>query len=178
MLTEGAMLLALAQLLSYLRLYHFPQGGSVDAAMLPVVVFAVRYGAGWGTLAGFCFGLLQYAVGLSTAIDWTTLIADYLLAYTLLGLGAGLCSRAREPLLAGTLAGGAARFLTHFCVGALVWGRYMPEEFLGMSMTSPWLYSFLYNAPYMLLSVLLVLLLGVLLRKPMQKYFRRQMQKN
>ena len=178
MLTEGAMLVALAQILSYLRLYHFPQGGSVDAAMLPIVVFAVRYGAGWGSLAGFCFGLLQYTVGLSTAIDWTTLIADYLLAYTLLGLGAGLCSRTRHPLFSGTLTGGGFRFLAHFAVGALVWGKYMPDEFLGRTMTSPWLYSFLYNAPYMLLSTLLVLTLAGLLRRPMRKYFCRQNGKN
>ena len=177
MLCEGAMLVALAQILSYLRLYHFPQGGSVDIAMLPIILFAVHYGPLWGGIGGLCFGFLQYAIGLYTAIDWTTLVADYLIAYTLLGFGAGLFYRKKHAFVCGTLAGTFLRFLAHFVVGAVVWGKYMPDEFLGMTMTSPWFYSFLYNSPYMLLSTVLVLLLGLALQKPLQKYFadgRRQ----
>ena len=173
MLCEGAMLIALAQILSYLRLYHFPQGGSVDAAMLPVILFSLRYGPLWGSLGGLCFGLLQYTIGLSTAIDWTTLVADYLVADTLLGLGAGLVCRGKHPAVPAALLGASLRFLAHFVVGAVVWGKYMPDEFLGLTMTSPWLYSLLYNLPYMLLSTLLVLLLILALQKPMGKYFRR-----
>ena len=173
MLCEGAMLIALAQILSYLRLYHFPQGGSVDAAMLPIVIFSLRCGPLWGTLGGLCFGFLQYTIGLSTAIDWTTLIADYLVAYALLGFGAGLFTRGKHPAVSATLLGAFLRFLTHFVVGAAVWGKYMPDEFLGLPMSSPWLYSLLYNLPYMLLSTLLVLLLVLALQKPMGRYFTR-----
>ena len=36
MMCEAAMLLALAQILGYLRIYEFPNGGSVDAATLPI----------------------------------------------------------------------------------------------------------------------------------------------
>ena len=39
-LTEGAMLVAAAQVLSLLKLYEFPQGGSVTAAMFPVLLYA------------------------------------------------------------------------------------------------------------------------------------------
>ena len=85
MMCEAAMLLAFAQILGYLRVYEFPNGGSVDAAMLPIILFAVRYGCGWGTLVGFAHGMLQYFLGHGIAIDWTTMIADYLIAYALLG---------------------------------------------------------------------------------------------
>ena len=49
-LTEAAMLIAIAQILSYIVLYRFPQGGSIDASMLPIVLFAIRHGAGWAPL--------------------------------------------------------------------------------------------------------------------------------
>lgn len=171
-LVEGAMLVAIAQLLSYLVLYRFPQGGSIDAAMLPVILFAVRHGAGYGTLAGFVFGLLQYIGGNGVAIDWTSMVADYLIAYALLGFGAGLLRGRRRAMALGTLLGGLLRFLAHFVVGAVVWGKYMPERFLGMTMTTPWLYSLLYNAPYMLGSIAIVLVLTALLERSMGKYLR------
>ena len=68
-LTEAAMLIAIAQILSYIVLYRFPQGGSIDASMLPIVLFAIRHGAPWGTLAGLVFGVLQYVAGNGIAID-------------------------------------------------------------------------------------------------------------
>ena len=36
-LCEAAMLIALAQILSYIKLYEFPNGGSVDCAMVPII---------------------------------------------------------------------------------------------------------------------------------------------
>ena len=92
-LCEAAMLIALAQILSYIKLYEFPNGGSVDCAMVPIILFAVRHGCGWGAGAGFVYGFLQYFAGNGIAIDWTTIICDYFLAYTLLGFGAGLLPR-------------------------------------------------------------------------------------
>ncbi len=171
-ITEGAMLIAIAQILSYLVLYRFPQGGSVDASMLPIVLFAVRHGAGWGGLAGLLFGALQYIAGNGIAIDWTSMVVDYLVAYALLGLGAGLMKGTKHGMVTGTLLGGLFRFLAHYVVGAVVWGKYMPETFFGMTMTTPWFYSLLYNAPYMIGSTVIVLALVMLLKKSMGRYFR------
>ena len=171
-LTEAAMLIAIAQILSYIVLYRFPQGGSIDASMLPIVLFAVRHGAGWGTLAGFVFGILQYVAGNGFAIDWMSMVVDYLIAYALLGFGAGLMKGRRQAMISGTLLGGLLRFLAHYVVGAVIWGKYMPETFFGMTMTTPWFYSLLYNAPYMIGSVVIVLVLTALLENPMGKYFR------
>jgi thiamine transporter len=48
----------------------------------------------------------------------------------------------------------------------------MPEVFLGLPMTSPWLYSLLYNGIYMGLNTLVCLLAFALLRKPLGRYVR------
>ena len=53
------MLVAAAHVLSYLKLYTLPNGGSLTPAMFPILLFALRWGLGRGLLAGFAFGLLQ-----------------------------------------------------------------------------------------------------------------------
>lgn len=171
-LCEAAIMIALAQILSYVVIFRLPNGGSIDCAMLPIIWFAVRHGLKWGAGIGFVFGVLQYVLGNGIAIDWTTMICDYMVAYTLLGVGAGLFHGKKNGVYLGTLAGGALRFLAHFVVGAIVWGKWMPETFLSMPMTNEWVYSFLYNITYMLPSVVVVLVLFKLLQKPMAKYFQ------
>ena len=44
MLCEGAIMVALAQVLSYVKLAEAPNGGSITPAMLPILLFAVRWG--------------------------------------------------------------------------------------------------------------------------------------
>ena len=76
----------------------------------------------------------------------------------------------RWGIFAGTVLGCAGRFLVHYVVGATIWAEYMPEEFLSMTMTSPWLYSLLYNGVYMLPNMVLALVIGALLYRPMGRY--------
>jgi len=175
-LCEGAIMVALALILGMLRLYRLPDGGSITLSILPLVFFAVRYGPGWGFLAGFAFGGLDYIVNNGIAIDWTTIICDYFLAYGLAGLGAGLFRGRRVSACWGTLVGGTLMFLSSYLVGVFVWGKYMPEAFLGMPMTSPWLYSFLYNilwaGPD---TVLTIIIFALLYRAPsLRRYLLRE----
>ena len=60
----------------------------------------------------------------------------------------------------------------HYVVGATVWAEYMPETFFNMTMTSPWIYSALYNGSYMLVDMVIILVIGALLWKPLGKYLR------
>ena len=147
-LCEAAMLIALAQILSYIKLYEFPNGGSVDCAMVPIILFAVRHGCGWGAGVGFVYGFLQ-SIGCHTQ-----------------NLGIWSWS-----VYAGTVIGGVLRFLAHYVIGAVVWGKWMPDTFFGMTMTSPWFYSLLYNGSYMLPDILICLVIFALLYKPLKKYF-------
>ncbi len=156
MLCEGAILVALAQILSMLKLWEMPWGGSITLGMLPIFLFAVRWGTRWGLVAGFAYGLLQVMFDGGFAISWQSILGDYLVAFTVLGL-AGLGRGREKGIFLGTVLGGAARFVVHWVVGATVWAMYMPDAFFGMTMTSPWLYSLLYNGFYMLIDTLLCL---------------------
>ena len=82
-----------------------------------------------------------------------------------------LLARRKWSVFYGTVIGGVLRFLVHYLIGVFVWGVYMPDEFFGMTMTSPWLYSLLYNGSYMLPSIILCAVIFALLYKPLKKYF-------
>ena len=171
MLCEGAVLVAAAQILSYLKLWEMPWGGSVVLAMVPVVLFAVRWGVGPGLMAGFVYGVLQFVFDGGFAIGWQSIVGDYLVAFTVLGL-AGLMRGKKGGVFVGTLIAGVARFLVHYVVGATLWAEYMPPEFLGLEMSSPWFYSLLYNILYMGPNIIITLVVFLLLAKPMGKYLR------
>ena len=169
MLCEGALLVAAAQILSYVKFLELPNGGSPTPAMFPVLLFAVRWGWKDGLLGGLVLGILQFMFDGGFALGWQSILGDYLLAFTALGL-AGVFRGRRWGIFAGTVLGCAGRFLVHYVVGATIWAEYMPEEFLSMTMTSPWLYSLLYNGVYMLPNMVLALVIGALLYRPMGRY--------
>ena len=100
-LCEGAIMLALAMVLSLLPLFRLPNGGSVDLAMLPVLFYAVRWGFGPGCLVGFLFGLLQVFTEGAVAWGWQSILLDFIVAFTPLGL-AGLFRGKSWGIFAGT----------------------------------------------------------------------------
>ena len=172
-LCEGAIMVAIAQILAYIKLWEMPWGGSVVLAMVPSVLFSVRWGLGSGLIAGFAFGVLQFMFDGGFAIGWQSIIGDYLLAFTVLGF-AGLARGKKGGIFIGSVIAGVARFLVHYVVGATIWAEYMPETFFGLTMTSPWFYSLLYNIAYMGPNIIITLVVFALLYKPMGKYLRAE----
>ena len=172
-LCEGAIMLALAQVLGYIKLWQLPNGGSVTLSMLPIFVFCIRWGFGPGLLVSFAFGLLQLFLDVAYSAGWQSIIGDYLLAFAVMGF-AGLFKGKKNGIYWGSLLGTFLRFLVHYVTGATLWAEYMPDEFFGMTMTSPWIYSALYNGSFLLLSLVLTLVVVAILQKPLGKYLRAE----
>ena len=173
-LTEGAMLVAAAQVLSLIKLYEFPQGGSVTAAMFPILFYAVRWGLGRGLLAGFAFGTLQLIFDGAYAWGWQSMVLDYLLAFTPLGL-AGLFRGKAWGIFPGITLGCLGRFLIHHISGITLYRIVEPTgieglEFFGV-FANPHLYSLVYNGVYMVPNTIIALAIAGLLYVPMKKYF-------
>lgn len=169
-LCEGALLIAFAEILSFLPLYRMPWGGSIDLAMLPIFVFCVRWGFGPGMLISTAHAILQTLFEGGIAIGWQSIIGDFLLAYMVLGF-AGLFSKWKSGFFVGATVGSLLRFLVHYVVGATIWAEYMPEQFFGMTMTTPWFYSALYNGFYMVIDWAVVLFVGMLLMQTPAKQY-------
>ena len=169
LLTEGAILIAMAEILSFLPLYKLPWGGSIDFAMLPILLFCCRWGFGPAMLLSTTHGILQMLFEGGIAIGWESILGDFLIAYAVLGI-AGIF---KGNFVLGTITACFARFMVHYVVGATIWAQYMPEEFFGMTMTTPWLYSALYNGAYMLPDMVILLAVYFLLCKtPLVAYFK------
>ena len=147
-LAEGGICIALALVLSYIKipidLSFGGFGGSINLVMIPLILFAV---------------------------SWVSIIFDYSLAYAAVGFAGLLRAKnnnySKLPIAA--LVGCFGRFIIHFISGVTVYAQYMPEEFMGMTMTSPVFYSVLYNGTYMLPNTILAIVICALLMKPAAK---------
>ena len=83
----GAMCIAIAFVLSCIRLYRMPQGGSITpASMMPLVLFMVACGPLQGFVVGCAYGLLQLITD-PYVIHPIQLLVDYPLAYGAMALG-------------------------------------------------------------------------------------------
>ena len=170
-ITEGAMLVAAAQTLSFIKLYEFPQGGSVTAAMFPILLYAVRWGMPRGLLAGLSFGALQLIFDGAYAWGWQSMVLDYLLAFTPLGL-AGIFRGKAWGIFPGTILGCAGRFAVHYLSGVTIYRITMPTAIPGFGVfDSAEIYSLVYNGCYMLPCALIALAIAAALYVPMKRFF-------
>ena len=173
MLCEGAMMVALAQVLSYIKLMELPNGGSLTPAMFPIILFAVRWGLTPGLMAGFTFGLLQLIFDGAYAWGWQSMLLDYLVAFTPLGL-AGLFKGKKWGIFVGTVVGCLGRFVVHYISGVTIYKILAPTEFMKWTFTSPSAYSLVYNGSYMLPNTIIALVIAAVLYKPLKKYILGQ----
>ena len=180
-LVEGAVMVALATVLSFIRVFKLPWGGSITLlSMLPIVLFSIRRGVGAGLMVSFAYSLIQFAQGIMDGLfGWgltpgmliACIFLDYLGAFTVLGI-AGLFRKKELPGWIGgiTLAVGL-RFVLHFLSGVVIWKSF-GELWNGFSTENTFLYSFLYNGCYMLPELIFTLAGAVaLLRMPQTRRF-------
>jgi thiamine transporter len=201
-ITESAMLLAVAivlELVSKMFIPEMPFGGQVTlVSMLPVVLISYRHGVKWGLVAGMTYAFLEMALGAKTVAaafqpgyfgDGVMLLnalimcaLDYLVAFTVLGIGGCFRNRIQSPgkaLLLGSLVALLARYAAHTASGYILfsgwaewfftqegfpaWGaalvaRLSPEA-LGLT------YSVVYNGFYMIPEIILTMIASVLLAR-------------
>lgn len=175
-LCEGAILVAAALVLSYLKipmgLAWGGFGGSIDFVMIPLIFFAVKAGCGWGIAAGFIFGTLKFFFAGGVAANWQSMLLDYSVAYAAVGL-AGLFKDSKNGLIMGAILGCIARFAVHFVSGITIYAEYMEEVFLNMTMINSWHYSLIYNGTYMLPNTIIAVVACALLANPMKKILKK-----
>ena len=146
-LTESAMLLAVAivlELVAKMFIPEMPFGGQVTlVSMLPVVLISYRHGMKWGFVASFTYALLEMALGAKTvsaaflpgyfgdgAMILNALLMcllDYVLAFTVLGLGGIFRNKLENKgaaLACGSLVALGARYLCHIFSGYILFSGY------------------------------------------------------
>ena len=170
-LCEGAILVALAFVLGFVRLWTLPNGGSLTPAMFPLLLYAHRWGVGRGVGAGFIFGLMQLLFDGAYAWGWQSMVLDYLLAFPPLGL-AGLFRGRAWGIFPGTVIGSLGRYLVHHISGVTIYRIIEPTAVPGLgTYDNPHLYSLVYNGSYMIPNTLLAIGIAALLYVPMKRFF-------
>ena len=183
-MSEGAMMIALATVLSMVKVWVMPLGGSVTLlSMLPIILMSFRHGTKWGVFTAFVHSLLQLILGLKNLGYCATLPAqiacillDYVFAFTVLGLAFAFASPFKNRTVgvcAGTAIVCLLRFVCHFLSGIYLWGSY--KEYYEWAANMPtWLYSLLYNGNYMLPELIITVIGAVILVRGAKQLFDHQ----
>ena len=141
----GAMCIAIAFVLSLIRLFRMPQGGSITpAAMLPLVMYMVACGLLQGFVAGCAYGLLQLITD-PYVIHPIQLLVDYPLAYGAMILGCLAMLIKVKPqwrLPIAVLLAAVGRYIMAVLSGAIFFAEYAGEQ-------NAWIYSLGYNISYL-----------------------------
>ena len=197
-LVESALLIAIAaviELISKALGLELPFGGTITlASMFPIVLIAYKYGTKWGLLSGFTYSLVQMLLGAKTVsamflpgddqmVLWQAIcicLLDYVLAYTLLGLGGIFKGKFKKPaaeLALGAFVALLLRYLVHIVSGAIFYGAYaewfftqegfysIGEKILGTFSGSSLAiaYSIFYNGLYMVPEIILTTVVAAIL---------------
>ena len=183
-LTESAIMLALAFALSSAKLFEMPLGGSVTvASMLPIMIISFKWGNKVGLAVSFLYSITQalqalasgnvfpYCEGADTLV--ICIVFDYLFPFTILGLAGMFCGKTKSKnsdFIIGAFIVVFLRFCSHFLTGVYIWGQWAPD---GMG---KYLYSFLYNGGFLGadFAILLVALVLILRSDEVKKLIERQ----
>ena len=171
-LTESAIMIALATVLSMFKIWEAPYGGSVTIlSMAPIIILSMRRGVKVGLFAGFAHSLIQLLLGLNNVAYVPTVsgiiicvLTDYILPFTLLGLG-GIFRNIRftknektNLVIAaalGALLVTVLRYLSHIVSGAVIWYAldlewYADDPTHIVFQYGAWMFSAIYNGGYMI----------------------------
>ncbi len=167
-MVECAILIAATVILSFIKIYEAPLGGSVTLfSMVPLMIISIRHGLGWGLGSAFIFSIFKLWMGAGNFAYVPTLtgiivviLLDYIVAYTSIGLAGAFrkfkfAKNEKTNLTVIALIGVSfacvVRFMSHFVNGAVVWYEITKNlewneyvQTVGM-----WLYSFVYNITYL-----------------------------
>lgn len=173
-LVEGAVMVALATVLSFIRVFKLPWGGSITLlSMLPIALFSIKRGVECGLIVSFLFSLIQFfqgvmdglfGWGLSPLMLIACILLDYVFAFTVLGLAGIFRKKGLVGWILGISLAIGLRFFVHFLSGVVIWQSF-GDLWEGFSTENSVVYSLLYNGCYMLPELIFTLIAAVALLK-------------
>ncbi|MDY0406059.1 energy-coupled thiamine transporter ThiT [Virgibacillus sp. 179-BFC.A HS] len=154
--------LALAlDMIPFLQFKIWAQGGSISLAMIPIFIVSFRWGLKGGLLSGFLWGILQIPLGGYVLVPLQGFI-DYAVAFTVLGFAGVFAGKIKQAvkeghskayftyILMGVVLGSMLRFAAHFTAGIVFFSESLPDGW-----HNAWIYSLVYNASYMVPSMII-----------------------
>jgi len=159
-ITFAGVSIALAFVLSYVKIIQMPWGGSVTLLSMFFIVFVgYLYGPGVGLAAGLIYGILELIQdGGTYMLTLFQVCCDYILAFTALGVS-GFFKGKKNGLVIGYICAVIARGIFHVIGGYIYWMDYMPDNFpASLRAVYPICYNFAYLIPEAVLTVIVIML--------------------
>ncbi len=136
--------------------------------MLPIVLISIEYGISWGLVGAFVYSLVQLGFDFASVMSWGlspaaivgTILLDYILAYTAIGVSGIFRKKGVAGICIGIFIALCLRFVCHLISGTIIFDIWMPKEW-----SNPLLYSICYNGIYMLPELVLTTIGAVILFK-------------
>ena len=160
------MLLALSAVLSTVKVFEMPLGGSITLlSMLPVCLISIMYGTAWAVAPCIIYGAIQmflgnpFAWGLTPQILVGCIFFDYIIAFGVLCFAGVLRKKGFWGIIAGVAIACALRFVCHFFSGVVFFANLEQFKLFGrVFVNHPILYSLSYNGFYMLPELILTVI--------------------
>ena len=187
------------ELVAKMIIPEMPFGGQVTiVSMLPVVLVGWKYGIGKGVVTGFVYSLVQMALGVKTISSLILpasdeylgsignivlmFVFDYIVAYTVLGLGSMFKKKIKNnsiSLSLGAFTVLSLRYISHIISGYILygawaewfftqegfysWGQTIMNTYSGNALSL--VYSIIYNGFYMIPEIIITTVVAVIIGK-------------
>lgn len=166
-----ALFIALAIVLDYIKEFlpflNMPSGGSINIALLPVVVGSFVLGYKKGIIIGLMWWLLTFVLGMNR---WFISLPQYLLDYIIPSGIVGLSSvffknKKIYEAIVGIVLAMLIRTISILISGAIYW----PGDAASGS-AAAWVGSLTYNLPYCLATLAMLIIVVPVILKSIKKY--------
>lgn len=164
-----AVLIGLGTALSLIKFLKMPLGGSVTLlSMLPIALISIEYGVGWGFSGALAYSIIQMLLDLPEVVGWGltptaligTIVLDYILAFTMIGLSGLFRKKGVPGICIGIGIALFLRFVCHVISGTIIFDIWMPDGW-----ANPFIYSICYNGAFMLPELVLTMVGAVAMFK-------------
>lgn len=184
-------MVALATVLSFIKVYEAPYGGSVTLmSMLPIMLVSYRHGIGTGLATGFVHSVIQLLLGLGSVAYVPDafgivlcILFDYIIPFTAIGL-AGMFRRVKFTenhivntiitAVIGAIFVTVLRYICHIISGVAVWYAldlvwYADDPTHIVNKYGAWAFSAIYNGTFMIPEIIVTAIGAGALTVPVSK---------
>ena len=162
-----ALALVLDFIKSYIPFLNMPSGGSINIALIPIVLVSFNLGVKDGMLAGFLWWLVSSILGLNPYyINLLQYIVDYILPSIVVGLASLVYKKHNiYEIEIGLILMMTIRTSLLVISGAIFW----PNGVASNSLAS-WIGSLTYNLPYSIATLAMLMFIVPVLIKTLKKF--------
>lgn len=152
----------------FIPFLNMPSGGSVNIALIPIIICSFHLGVKYGVLTGFLWFVVSTIIGLNSFfISFAQILFDYIIPSSIIGLASVFYKKKTMlEIELGILFTMLVRTFSICLSGAYFWF----DNSTTAGSFNAWIGSFVYNLPYSLITTLMLLIVIPLLLKYLKNY--------